>query len=72
MLCGGGGAMKQIILMDEDIPREGNIMINDGPLVDMSGILGQDAILRPGNNASIASMQQSVNKIRPTNCIMPT
>ena len=70
MLCGGGGAMKQI--MDEDIPREGNIMINDGPLVDMSGILGQDAILRPGNNASIASMQQSVNKIRPTNCIMPT
>jgi hypothetical protein len=48
----GGGAMKQIILMDEDIPREGNIMINDGPLVDMSGILGQDAILRPCNNAA--------------------
>ena len=31
----------------------GEYKINDGPLVDMSGILGRDAILRQCNNASI-------------------
>ncbi len=59
---GGGGGSEANNPNGWGYSPGGEYKINDGPLVDMSRILGWNALLRQCNSASIASMQQSVNK----------